>query len=295
VLNGAADDQWVYKTPAIIDALLLTPVTWRSIRPVTPWKRRVFELCVERPADFWNNRVNELGVTTAAHASGKRRWVTEVGKHVACRSAAMTNRLSAAWARAGRRRRFRRMCQILQRITRERLFRVVLPFEILEAACILHAKDTVLHYRGLVLKQRRADFFFEYFDALDRFDWAAPQRVQHELWRHGIGLVDVDEVLGPRNWALLDGEILLADTGSLTEDFSAVRRVLSDELLNERQWEIPSWWPHHVSGSLPRYFAYVRQQVNQDQLHRMWRTAYDNHASSGRSSVNLEANYMRWS
>jgi hypothetical protein len=264
VLAGASDHPWVYKTPAIVEALLLTPVTWRSIKPVTPWKRRVYELFVERPAELWNDRADAVHDTGAAHARLMRA--------IAVRSAMIANRLSSAWARAARRRRFRRMCRILRRIADEGLHHAVLPFEILEAACTLHADGRITHYRGPVLRQRRADFFFEYFDALDRFDWGAPARVQHELWRHGIGLVDADEALGPRNWSLLDGEVLLADTGSLTEDLNEVRGVLSEERLNDREREIPTWWPNNVSSSLPQYFAHVRRAINREQLDRLWRT-----------------------
>ena len=257
VRGEAPDEGWVYKTPAVIDALLPTPVTWRSMRPVSRWKRRLFELLVEMPAEYWNERAGR-----------------SVGRRIASRSATISNRLCGVWALARRRRQFDRMCAILQRIAEERLENVVLPFEIVDTECALHAEGMVTRYCGLVLKQRRADIFFEHFDGLECFDWTAPARVQHELWRHGIGLVDADEVLGPRNWAVLNGQVLLADTGSLTENLGEVRRVLSAKVLDDREREIPTWWPRNVSRSLPEYFAQVRRHVNQEWLDRLWRTAY---------------------
>jgi len=167
------------------------------------------------------------------------------------------------------------MCRTLRRLTREQVSGLVLPFVIVEASCTLRVGGNGAHsYAGTLLKQRRADHFFDYFTGLELFSWSDLVERQHDLWRHGIGLADADEVLGPRNWALVNGRLYLADTGSITEDLREVRRVVSAVELDAREKQIPEWWPDHRDERLPEYFEYVRTRVNDEQLARLWRAAY---------------------
>lgn len=92
---------------------------------------------------------------------------------------------------------------------------VLLPCEVAPRRhFVLETPAGVHRYAGPALKQRRADGFMAHQCHLE-LDWQALVRIQHALWRIGVGICDADTVLGPHNWAVLDGRLLLGDTASL--------------------------------------------------------------------------------
>jgi hypothetical protein len=209
------------------------------MQPTAPWKRFVFALLPE-------------GITSPT-------------PHL--------DRLAIAHTQRRRVVQFRHMCDILASLDGTDAAVHLLPWEVIEAVCALRDDRGKEHeYHGLLLKQRRADHFFDYFTGVDRFDWEQLVTAQHSLWRRGIGFTDADEVLGPRNWALLDDRLQLGDTGSLTRDFRRVRQIVSESVLDACQQRIPIWWPDRSDRQLGTYFAFVRREINVTRLHQLWRT-----------------------
>ncbi|GLC24588.1 hypothetical protein [Roseisolibacter agri] len=255
-------DGWVYKTPAILDALLPSPVTWRTAVATRGWKRAVLAACVDA-----RRRLE-------THDGERPVRLRTLARHGLQRTATLADRcVDHAWAvrhRSARLRQFQRMCLALRELACGPASDVVLPFRILHARCTLRVDGRAHQYAGPVLQQRRADHFFDFFTGFALFRWADVAEGQHRLWRCGVGLVDTDEILGPRNWALLDGRLHLADTGSLTTDLALARRAVAAELLDAREAQIPVWWPASAGEPLAEYFAFVRRDVGEARLGALW-------------------------
>jgi hypothetical protein len=232
------EHEWVYKTPAIVESLFLHPITWRSIRPTVRWKQFVFAHFLESLAPH-APRLDRFAVTRE-----RRRRMLQ----------------------------FQEMCRLLSALDGAGVGVYLLPCEVIRATCTLRDEEGAEHeYSGMLLKQRRADHFFEYFTGVERFAWEQLVLAQQALWRCGVGFADADEVLGPRNWALHDGQVRLADTGSLTRDFRRVRHTVSDSVLDACQQRIPLWWPDRTDPQLAEYLAFVRHEINLERLRQLWR------------------------
>jgi hypothetical protein len=164
------------------------------------------------------------------------------------------------------------MLDILDYLSGQGLSDIPLPFNIIRKGEIfLRVDETTIRYAGPILKQRRADYFFEKSVRLTTFDWSEFVQAQHRLWRSGVGLSSAGEILGPKNWALLDGRLHLADTGALTRDYHEARNCLSGEVLDKRQ-ENALGHLKQIKSPDPalEYFHFIRKQINQEMLDELW-------------------------
>ena len=184
-------------------------------------------------------------------------------------------RLSQSGFTAYRRRRslaaFRKMLIDLDALVEAGLADVALPFSVDSSASVtLRVDGRLVDYRGPVLVQQRADYFFERCVNLRAFNWDDVITVQHQLWRRGFALTQPGEIAGPKNWGLSRGRLLLAVTSSLTRSFDEaaagvdkldVRERTVVRQLGEAQREEP----------VREYFAYIRAAINRRRLEELWR------------------------
>lgn len=275
VRTDEPDDGWVYKTPALVDALLPSRPSWRRCRPAAGWKRAVFAVVFRGPSHLRASAISALLGSGASSRTCRtlRTAAADVLNELGTDLSAVGRLLWSVHARAGRRRAFLTMCDILRRLDDQTATDVLLPFAVDTCRCTLRTPVGVHRYIGPVLRQRRADHFFLYFDGFGLFQWEDVVNAEHTLWKHCIGFTDLDEALGPRNWALLGNKLYLADTGSLTEDVAAVRAVISPAAIARRRREIPEWWPGHVGAELDQYLAYIGSHIYTDAVATLWGTA----------------------
>jgi len=184
----------------------------------------------------------------------------------------IVDRLDAAYMRESKRRRYRAMIRKLALIEGRGIADVVLPFHYVpEMGATLHVDGATVEYRGHVLIQRRADFFWETFVNLAALDWEQLVAVQYRMWSHGVGLASHRDALGPRCWAMLDGRVALADTGSLTASREEARAALDPARLARR------FAKHldHADGGEPirAYIEFVGARITQAAFDERWRPA----------------------
>jgi hypothetical protein len=240
VLLPDDDPQHVWKIPAVCNALLPTPISVVRFNPTVAWK-----------AAGWRTfrRVAPALLLDRAEGSLIR------------------------YAALRRRQRFVRMLRVLQYLLRTtRGEPLLLPCHIVTAVS-LQARWTggVLVYRGAALVQRRADRFIAgRFDS--GFDTDAMIRAQHRLWTLGVGLDDGSAVLGPHDWAVLDGRILLGDTGSLTTDRGAVWRTLQPAVLDRACTFLLRRCTDAQRDEATRHVARARAALTHEALQRIWRS-----------------------
>jgi hypothetical protein len=167
------------------------------------------------------------------------------------------------------------MLGTLEEIVELGLVDVLLPwssYPILEL--ILCVEDETLWYQGPVLKQRRADYFFEAAGELDRFDWNEIIVAQQRLWGSGFALKDAAGLLGPNGWALHQGSLRLADTGSLTTNEQQARWVHQERVLDR----VTERWLTRTRGTqehelLKDYLGFIRRHLGVAELAAHWRAS----------------------
>jgi hypothetical protein len=267
--TGAPDHEWVYKLPSALGATEHYGMELRGYRPTGPLASVLYRAFVELPHSRHHRRLAQLARRGAPEC---RLRAAEERYRILCEA---RGRSLAAAYRWTRRRHFRRMIALAQELAARGLTDAALPFEILvDASAVLRAGDTVERYRGPVLAQLRADFF-DRSGRFDAFAWDDVITTQHRLWGHGIGLSDANEILGPKNWALVDGRLKLADLSSLTRNRREVRRLLANDILDERQGRVVERLARESAPEAValarRYFAYVRKQINPTRFDQLWR------------------------
>jgi hypothetical protein len=240
VLLPDDDPQHVWKIPAVCNALLPTPVSVHCFSPTVAWK-----------AAGWRTFRRVAPALLLDLAEGRL----------------------IHYAALRRRQRFVRMLRVLQHLLRTaRIEPLLLPCHTVAGAS-LQATWTggVLVYRGAALVQRRADRFIAgRFES--GFDTDAMIRVQQRLWTMGMGLDDGSAVLGPHDWAVLEGHTLLGDTGSLTTDRGAVWRTLQPAVLDRACTFLLRRCTDSQRDEATRHFARARAALNQEVLQRTWRS-----------------------
>jgi hypothetical protein len=91
-----------------------------------------------------------------------------------------------------------------------------------------------------------------------------------------VALLEAADILGPRSWAVVDGRLQLADTGSLTRDHREARRSLAPERLDEREQIVLQRLALRESGSTTlaeEYFRFIRTELHQAAFDRLWCSA----------------------
>lgn len=168
---------------------------------------------------------------------------------------------------------FKRMLDLLERITRRRLEDVLLPCSwCLDGSLRFSLAGRTYEYRGPILVQRRADRFFEAPAGVDTFHWDDLIRAQERLWQAGIAIADTDGILGPVGWALLDGTLRLGDTGTLTADKRHALAMHDGALLRRLR---DHWLQRYPTGSeqLKEYLDFVLPRVTAERVARLWARA----------------------
>ena len=184
----------------------------------------------------------------------------------------IVDRLDAAYMRESKRRRYRAMIKKLTLLERLGIADVVLPFRYVpRMRATLYLNGRTVAYHGDVLVQRRADFFWETFVNLAALDWEQLVSVQYRMWSHGVGLASHRDALGPRCWAMLEGRVALADTGSLTASQEEARAALDPATLARR---FAKHLDHPDGGEPMRaYIDFVGSRITQVEFDRRWRSA----------------------
>ena len=268
--TGKNDDGWVYKLPSTSGATEHYGLELRAYRPTGALTSMLYQAFVQLPGDRHQRHLARLerdGAPAARVRAAENRY------RGMCEA---RGRSLAAAYRWTRRRHFRKMIALARDIAGRDLADVLLPFHVLlEATAILRAGSAVERYRGAVLVQLRADFF-DRSGRFDAFSWDDVITAQHRLWRAGVGLSDANEILGPKNWALVDGRLKLADLSSLTRNARHVRRLLAKEVLDERQGQVLRRIAREDSPEqldlAQRYFTHVREQIDQASFDQLWRS-----------------------
>ena len=180
---------------------------------------------------------------------------------------------AALYLRWQRIRGFKRMLSMLDYLHSRGVTEVLLPCTWHRSKrLLLHAGEYQYRYEGPVLVQQRAEHFFASPHNLTRFDWAELVSAQEELWRNGIALSDAAGVLGPNGWALHDGRLKLADTGSLTRDRNHAIAVHQERILASVR---ERWTAKHSESSerLHAYMEFVFPRVRANRLALIWGTS----------------------
>lgn len=224
VFHDPDDSTMVWKIPAVWDELLPHPPTLAAFQPIDPKKAA------------WWNRVRPLLQSPWLHGPAERGL--------------------RRYLRHRRIRAFTVMLQVVRRVQTLIQKEVLLPCEVApQRHFVLETPAGVHRYAGPALKQRRADCFMARQCHLE-FDWQAPIRIQHALWRIGVGLCDADTVLGPHNWAVLDGRLLLGDTGSLVTSRHEAMAVMAEGVRRGVEERLLSHFA--PAGYAPAAAAYAR-------------------------------------
>lgn len=239
VFHDPDDSTMVWKIPAVRDELLPHPPTLAAFQPTDPKKAA------------WWNRVRPPLQASWLHGPAERSL--------------------RRYLRHRRIRAFTVMLQVVRRVQTLITEDVLLPCEVAPRRhFVLETPAGVHRYAGPALKQQRADWFMARQCHL-AFDWQAPIRIQHALWRIGVGLCDADTVLGPHNWAVLDGRLLLGDTGSLVTSRDEAVAVMAESVRDSVEERLMSRFAS--SGHASAAAAYARTiwtGINPETLMELW-------------------------
>ena len=280
---GGDDPEWVYKIPAAFGYVVPLRPRLHAFRPSRAHKRALHWLLLapDRAAEW-------LG----ADAPSAPPRVRQALGRAAAGAQRVRDGVLAAYLRRDRRRRFLAMLDLLDELTRRGLGDVVLPYTVLrDAAASLRVDGAEIAYRGPILVQRRAAFFSGGRLHFESFDWRELVEAQQRLWRHGVAFSEQNQILGPMNWALLDGRLRLADTSSFTRDRRLARRLLDPVTLDAKERAVLARLDTAVVSpeEATRYFRLVRSEINQARFDAMWMKDGSRHPALGarRSALGL--------
>ncbi len=241
------DDGWVYKIPVAFGRILPLE-TWRlkSPRARDPVRRIAARLPLRAP-----------------------RLTAGLG--------ALQDRLLVSYLAWKRLREFQAMQAVMEYLARHELDPILLPYRSIPAgSALLRVGAEVLRYDGPLLIQRRAEILRVRNSSFQAYEWRELIDAQQLLWRYGVALLEPADILGPRSWAVVDGRLQLADTGSLTRDHREARRSLAPERLDERERVVLQRLALRESGSTAlaeEYFRFIRAELHQAAFDRLWGSA----------------------
>ncbi len=279
VLTESPEHEWVYKIPAAFGYILpqRRRPTAAEPGPAGGLKRLMFDFLVRYPHAAAESLQRRLGADDGDR--GYLRTLLLRGLNASSAAAVeWRDWLLKPYFRHARARGFTQMLGTLQQLSRCGADDVVLPFQILRScSATLRVGDRVSGYVGPMLVQRRTSFLQR--GDFHRFQWSELVEAQQLLWRHGFALTGRNEILGPTNWSLLEGRLVLADTSSIVRRFELAHRALSEEALAAREnmvYRILRESGNAESIDVARdYFRFVRSGIDQPTLTRLWRSAVD--------------------
>jgi hypothetical protein len=268
VPTGCPASEWVYKLPSAAPITEQYGAELREYRPTSRVATLIYRAFVQLPNEYHDRSI----ATLVARGASEVRIRAVAARH---RTICETRGRSLAGAyRWTRRRHFRRMLAVAGQLERDGFLEVMLPFRIeRDAVATLRLPGGDEDYYGPILVQQRADFF-DRSGRFDEFDWDDVITTQHRLWAHGFGLTDTNEILGPKNWGLVDGHLRLADLSSLTRSRRAARALLDPAFLDEREGRVVRRLQREGNDDAlalaGRYFAHVRSAINVPAFDRLW-------------------------
>jgi hypothetical protein len=266
--SGDGGTEWVFKVPAAFGYTIPLRPRLRALTPSRPHKRALHWLLLA--PDRLAARFDAAGTAPTADTRG---WIRRALVPLATRSRAALEDGVAVYLRRDRRRRFVEMLEVLEQLSADGLADVLLPFRVIRGgAATLRMGDRVVSYQGPILVQRRAAFFGGGGLHVDRFVWQDLIDAQQRLWRRGVAFAEQNQILGPMNWALLDGRLRIADTSSFTRDARLARGLLDDASLDAKEGAVLA----RLDGSIPaeslrQYFRFVRSGINRERFDALWR------------------------
>jgi hypothetical protein len=262
--------EWVYKIPATSGLLQQYGPDLAEYNPVGRLKSLFFNLCVRWPDDVYR-RLVERQARSASRA--RSIFAAFAERSYAAFSTARHRWLERAY-RWTRLRYFRRMLSITQHVVRQGLSDLLVMHHVLEnSEATLRTPTGVRRYRGPILVQEWA-VFFDRSGCFDAFDWNDVIDAQHRMWRRGVALSDANEILGPKNWALVGGQLRLGDFSSFTTNYRQARRGLRPDILDARQQRVLRRLRNEVPAQAvlaEQYFKRVRAEINEARLAQLWR------------------------
>jgi hypothetical protein len=242
VFTRPDDPQWVYKVPSAFGYFL--PFDHRCSRfgrQAGPTRPRP----LDRPLYLVLCRLPQMAsraidVRLRAHLESRRvGWLLSSLKPaqlLADTAGAIGQRIVVAYARREQQRCFHYMLDMFGRLHASGVENTLLPMRWrrrVRATLCLDGRRSP--YTGPWLQQRRADVFLSGNAAdYESFDWHRLVELEHNLWRSGVAFATPHVAVGPVGWALLGGELRLADTGALTDDLQRARKALRPEYVNTR-------------------------------------------------------------
>jgi hypothetical protein len=275
--TGEEDAQWVYKIPAAFGYLLPSSHPSRkSFKPKSRSQQLVRLALVTLPA-----AVHKRGSALSARLGTR---LARGGESALLRSfdrcALMPKALGESllrryvlWERVSR---FNRMLRTLDLMRAMGLSDVVLPHRIIrKGMAVLRVNGCTYRYEGPFLVQRKAEFFDKSRN-FKSFPWEDLITQQQLMWRHGIALDGPAEVLGPKNWALMDGRLRLGDTSGLTTDLKwALRAIKAARLDRKEKNVVCDAKSVNPDDPAEEYFRETRKEINEEKLRQLWRSAVD--------------------
>lgn len=189
---------------------------------------------------------------------------------------ALGERYVASRARRNQVRDFRVMLRLLEHLKKLPLADVALPARWHRRVRVTLAIDGRRHaYVGPLLRQRRADTFLTGGpEDYGSFEWSRLVQLVHSLWRNGVAFMTPQEAIGPFGWALLGGELRLADTGALTRHGGRARKALGDDYVNHRVRINLRRVAEPERARAREYYDFVREQINPEMFDRLWKTGH---------------------
>lgn len=271
--TGSEGGSWVYKFPAAFGYILPFKHVRQRFRPINRLEQLIRLVAIRLPR-FFRIRAKRW---RAARAGTVGRCIYRIAAWFATLCQRLFTyqgvALLSRYCRHRNQRRFLSMLDNLDYLSRHTLDDIMLPYRSLrQGQALLRVEGQTIRYRGPILVQRRASFF-ERPSNFYAFEWDELIEAEHRLWRHGVGFGTFAETVGPKNWALMDGHIRLADTGSLTRDFGTVQHTLRRPQVEKKlRNAIAQLRKRGEEEGAEEYFRYVIQEINREKLEQLWRT-----------------------
>jgi hypothetical protein len=261
--------EWVYKLPAAYGYILPLRPRLEHFAPSSASKKAALRLL--RSPDRLADALHRWGDSRGASAAS--RAVAALGHGVAEALCLARDGCLAVFLKRSRRRRFHTMVQQLDYLSLQGLADVLLPYRVLtEFEAGLWVGERRIGYRGAAMMQRKADFFRG--GALDfaSFQWSEVVSAQQRMWRCGVAFSEINQILGPMNWGLLDGRVKLADTSNLTSEYRLARRLLDGSALDAKEAVVMGRLESPATPEVAaEYFRFVRSEINQQRFDELWR------------------------
>lgn len=251
------EDGWVYKLPAAFGYILPFDHEHRRFKPKNSWGR-ILKKVFERLPRFLDRKFEEK--------NSPRKLITVYRKS--------GENLLAFYYRKKTLLHFRKMLRILDGLSQSDSRDDLLPFEIIKTgSAVLRVNGEKINYKGPIMKQKKADFFFNNSHNFSLFEWSEVVEIQHRLWKNGFAFLSMGEILGPKNWAMLGGKIYIADTNMITDDYEKARRMLSAEKMEKKEKQVFERLESAECKRLaPAYFRFVRNEINREKFDELWKT-----------------------